>query len=76
MADAASIADAPVAALQYTYNFQGNSQDLDHIYVTPALQQASRIDIVHMNSGLPTAEQASDHDPAVAAVRFAVRRSS
>ena len=49
-------------AEQYTYVFQGNSQALDHAFVTPALAEATRqVDVVHVNAEF--AEQASDHDP-------------
>ena len=49
-------------AARYTYVFQGNSQALDHAFVTPALKQALRqIDVVHVNAEF--AEQVSDHDP-------------
>ena len=48
---------------RYTYVYQGNSQDLDHILVSPALAALARYDIVHVNAELAT--QASDHDPAV-----------
>jgi len=49
-------------AARYTYVFQGNSQALDHAFVTPALKQTLRqIDVVHVNAEF--AEQASDHDP-------------
>lgn len=51
----------------YTYVFQGRSQALDHIFVTPNLVAGSRIDLMHVNVGL--VEQASDHDPAYAVVR-------
>jgi predicted extracellular nuclease len=48
---------------RYTYLYQGNSQDLDHILVSPALAALASYDIVHVNAEFAT--QASDHDPAV-----------
>ena len=49
-------------AARYTYVFQGNSQALDHAFVTPVLKRALRqIDVVHVNAEF--AEQVSDHDP-------------
>ena len=53
---------------RYTYNFQGNSQALDHILVTGALAQGAQVDIVHVNSEF--ASQVSDHDPVIATLRI------
>ena len=58
---------------RYTYVFEGNSQVLDHILLSPAL--ALRIgplsrfdyDIVHVNAEY--ADQDSDHDPQVVRIR-------
>ncbi|MFJ7306064.1 endonuclease/exonuclease/phosphatase family protein [Streptomyces sp. NPDC099088] len=47
---------------QYGYVFNGNSQTLDHILASPAINE-SDYDIVHINSEF--ADQASDHDPQV-----------
>ncbi len=51
---------------RYTYLFEGNSQVLDHILVSPALAAKARptIDVVHMNAEF--IEQATDHDAPVA----------
>lgn len=52
---------------RYTFNFQGNSQSLDHILVSDALFADAQFDIVHVNSEFAETEQrASDHDPLVA----------
>ena len=49
-------------AEQYGYVFQGNSQALDHILVSPSLfARPLEYDSVHVNSEF--ADQASDHDP-------------
>ncbi|MGH3658765.1 MAG: endonuclease/exonuclease/phosphatase family protein, partial [Micromonosporaceae bacterium] len=49
---------------RYGYVFEGNSQVLDHILVSPALARARpAYDIVHINAEY--ADQASDHDPSV-----------
>jgi predicted extracellular nuclease len=58
---------------RYTYVFEGNSQVLDHILLSPAL--ALRVgplsrydyDVVHVNSEY--ADQVSDHDPQVVRLR-------
>ena len=60
------------AGRRYTYNFEGSSQVLDHVVVTPALAAGAEVDIVHVNSDCPDAARTSDHDPVV--VRLAVRR--
>lgn len=54
------------AGERYTYVFEGNSQALDHILVSPSLAGAplSGFDIVHVNAEF--LDQASDHDPLVA----------
>ncbi|NKC32885.1 M10 family metallopeptidase C-terminal domain-containing protein [Falsiroseomonas selenitidurans] len=48
---------------RYSYNFEGNSQSLDHVLVSGNLVAESRFDAVHVNSEF--ADQASDHDPLV-----------
>ena len=62
---------------RYTYVYQGNSQVLDHIFISPALGRSPKgwtgaayaYDIVHTNSEFP--DQDSDHDPQV--VRLQIR---
>ncbi|MEM8657099.1 MAG: endonuclease/exonuclease/phosphatase family protein, partial [Pseudomonadota bacterium] len=52
---------------RYTFNFQGNSQALDHILVSDALLDGAEFDVVHTNSEFFDADdRASDHDPLVA----------
>jgi predicted extracellular nuclease len=46
---------------RYTYNYQGNSQALDHILVTHNLAQRAEYDVIHLNSEF--SNPASDHDP-------------
>ena len=54
---------------QYTYNFDGNAQVLDHIVVSSGLRQKlDGYDVVHINSEFY--DQDSDHDPSVA--RFTI----
>jgi uncharacterized protein len=51
-------------AERYTYDFEGNSQTLDHILLSDALlERPFSYDAVHVNSEF--ADQASDHDPQV-----------
>src|SRR5262249_62349517 len=52
-------------AERYTYDFQGNSEVLDHILLSGALVSGGYdYDVVHVNSEFPN--QASDHEPQVA----------
>jgi hypothetical protein len=52
---------------RYSFNFQGNSQQLDHILVSDALLGGAEVDIVHVNTEFAeTDERASDHDPVLA----------
>ncbi len=59
----------PVNA-RYSYNFDGNTQELDHQLVSDALLNAAapEFDIVHVNSEF--ADQASDHDPSLSRFDF------
>jgi len=53
---------------RYSYVFEGNSQALDHILVSPALLlPIPEYDSVHVNSEF--AAQQSDHDPQVARLK-------
>lgn len=52
-------------AERYTYVFDGNSQDLDHILASPGLaSDLETFDAVHVNAEFTA--RASDHDPLVA----------
>jgi predicted extracellular nuclease len=58
---------------RYSYDFEGNSQVLDHILLSPqAASVDHEYDTVHMNAEFP--DQISDHDPQV--VRLAIPRRS
>lgn len=54
---------------KYTFIFDGNSQMLDHMFVTDSLLDAApKFDIVHVNVDFPRVDSSvgSDHDPLVA----------
>jgi predicted extracellular nuclease len=54
---------------RYTYDYEGNSQVLDHILLSPELTRQPYVyDIVHMNAEF--ADQISDHDPSVVRLRL------
>ena len=56
---------------RYTYIFQGMSQALDHILVTPDLAPEAGIFIAHVNADKSEQLRSSDHDPILAWFRFA-----
>jgi len=56
---------------RYSFIFQGNSQQLDHLLVSPNLFDTAEFDIVNLNSEfaeLPT--RGSDHDPLLTVISF------
>ncbi|MEO0586155.1 MAG: endonuclease/exonuclease/phosphatase family protein [Planctomycetota bacterium] len=55
----------------YTFNFQGNSQVLDHVLVTSNLAAGAEIDILNVNTEFAETDmRASDHDPVLASLDF------
>ena len=64
--------------LPYTYIYQGESETLDHILVTPPLyDRLVRVAALHVNADYPppdpgdaSPQGASDHDPLVAVFEF------
>ena len=63
----------------YTYIFEGRTQTLDHILVSPTLfAQVTLVEVLHSNADYPIADpedstlyRVSDHDPLVAIFSFA-----
>lgn len=54
---------------QYSYIYEGNSQTLDHLLVSPSISESSVLDIVHINADFSAAYgRVSDHDPLVAQI--------
>ncbi|MFD9868827.1 endonuclease/exonuclease/phosphatase family protein [Streptomyces niveus] len=51
---------------RYSYVYDGNSQTLDHILVSPGIKKPD-YDVVHINAEF--ADQASDHDPQVVRIK-------
>lgn len=54
------------SADRYTFNYQGFSQVLDHVLVSPGIARGATVRVIHANADRPAAERASDHDPVVA----------
>lgn len=51
---------------RYSYNFDGNNQQIDHMLASPELYSGAQFDIVHINSNQAAVNQTSDHDGSVA----------
>jgi predicted extracellular nuclease len=50
----------------YTYLFDMNTQELDHMYVSERIQSGAAFEHIHVNTWVTSAEEISDHDPSVA----------
>lgn len=51
---------------RYTYLFDMNSQQLDHMYISDNVRGNAAFEHVHVNTWVSSEEAASDHDPSVA----------
>jgi len=66
-----NLVDALPADERYSFIFQGNSQQLDHILVSDHLAAGAQFDIVHTNSEFAEVpSRASDHDPLLASLQL------
>ncbi|KAJ3546268.1 hypothetical protein NM688_g5532 [Phlebia brevispora] len=65
------LANVP-AVERYTYVFDHQNEQLDHIFVSQAIsERVVEVDHVHVNNWQPSlAARASDHDPSVARIRI------
>ena len=54
---------------RYTFNYDGASQMLDHVVVSPALARDAEIELLHANSDCSDGKRTSDHDPIVTRLR-------
>ncbi|KAK7048300.1 DNase I-like protein [Favolaschia claudopus] len=56
---------------RYTYVFDNNCQQLDHMYLSPALSlRGAEVEHIHVNNWAPTFNaRVSDHDPTVGRIR-------
>jgi hypothetical protein len=50
---------------RYSYQFDGNTQEFDHILVTQGLLPGAQYDAVHINSEFNPSTRPTDHDPQV-----------
>lgn len=53
---------------RYSFIFEGNAQQIDHILVSNSLRDGAKVDAVHVNT--PTGRAASDHDPVAALLKI------
>ncbi|KAF2017960.1 DNase I-like protein [Aaosphaeria arxii CBS 175.79] len=51
---------------RYTYLFDMNAQQLDHMYISKSLAKKAEYEHIHINTWVEFAAQISDHDPSVA----------
>lgn len=68
LVDLDDVVDVP-ANERYSYVFEQNCQQLDHMYVSKALSEkasALKMEHIHVNTWVSYNDQASDHDPTVA----------
>ncbi|WP_322906068.1 S-layer homology domain-containing protein [Paenibacillus sp. SGZ-1009] len=62
---------------RYSYVYEGNSQTLDHVLMTPQLAERAQLDIVHINADFMEQEgRVSDHDPLLARIDFTPKSNS
>lgn len=57
----------------YSFNFEGNSQALDHVFVSDALQNGAVVDYVNVNVDFPrlfSSTVASDHEPVLVSLEL------
>ncbi len=55
---------------RYTYNYEGNSQNLDNVLVSPHLNMhIKQFEVIHINSEYSYLNRFSDHDP----IRFVIQ---
>jgi predicted extracellular nuclease len=58
---------------RYSYVYEGNSQELDHVLVSAALLPRAEVEPVHVNSEF--ADHVSDHDPTMASLDIAANQA-
>ena len=55
---------------RYSYLFDGNAQQIDHILVTGSLLGNAQYDAVHINSQFAVSDRPTDHDPQLALLQL------
>jgi len=76
-ADSTMLTDLATALLppeeRYSYVYEGNSQELDHIYVSAALVPGAQFQPLHVNSEFTS--QVSDHDPMISSLQIVANQA-
>lgn len=68
LVDLDDVVDTP-ATERYTYSYEQNCQELDHVYVSKAVAgKEAKMEHIHVNTWVSYDDQGSDHDPSVAMV--------
>jgi len=69
LTDIDEVAKVP-AVERYTYVFDNNCEQLDHMFLSPSITHA-QVEHIHVNNWAPTFDaRVSDHDPTVAKIRL------
>ncbi|KAL3494369.1 Endonuclease/exonuclease/phosphatase [Aspergillus germanicus] len=61
---------------RYTYIYDSNHQQLDHMFVSEALGKGAKMEHVHVNTWLNYDDASSDHDPSVAVFNVCGKKST
>lgn len=58
---------------RYTYLFDNNAQQLDHMFISKSLEKESSYEHIHVNTWGDLPSQISDHDPSVARLNVCLK---
>jgi uncharacterized protein len=72
--DLTNLTNVLATSERYTYNFEGNSQALDHVLVSSSLADEAQYDVVHASAEF--VDGLSDHDPVLARLSFSAKRTA
>ncbi|MBI1197191.1 MAG: hypothetical protein GC203_04945, partial [Phenylobacterium sp.] len=57
---------------RFSYAYEGNAQQIDHLLASPDLYASAEFDIVHLNTGVAGGDRPTDHDAIVSRFDFNV----
>jgi hypothetical protein len=60
---------------QYTYLYEGNSQAIDHILISPGISTFGHplVDVIHINAEFLDSQRPTDHDPVIALITLPMK---
>ncbi|KAL2812173.1 Endonuclease/exonuclease/phosphatase [Aspergillus granulosus] len=61
---------------RYTYIYDSNHQQLDHMFVSKALGKGAKLEHLHVNTWLNYDDASSDHDPSVAVFNVCAKKGA